>query len=219
LASIKFKKIGDTATVVDEISRKLNDYLSRGHVLLLLSGGSAIALEIDILKCLTNKSRLTLTLNDERYVPVGHKDSNWQQLLESGLDKLDVDGLSVLHGRDFKTTAADFSRLLSQAHNQYDYIVVILGMGSDGHTSGILPQSPAIDAKGYAASYTATDYQRITNTFKFLRQADEAFVYAAGEAKQAQIDKLSQDIPLAEQPMQIIKQIPRVTFYNDYKGE
>ena len=219
MSGIKFRKVRDGSEARAEISHKLENYLAEGSVLLLLSGGSAVTLEADIIRSLPDKSRLTISLNDERYGPVGHQDSNWQQLLAAGLEADGGQTLPVLQGKGFDQTAMDFNHFLTAADGNFDCLITILGMGGDGHTSGILPRSPAVASDNYAGGYQAADYQRLTNTFRFLRQVDEAFVYAFGETKHGQIDKLDQEIALAEQPIQIIKQIPRVTFYNDYKGD
>jgi 6-phosphogluconolactonase/glucosamine-6-phosphate isomerase/deaminase len=215
--NIRFIKIAGPERFIEDISESLTGYLSKGSVLLLLSGGSAISAELRILSNL--KGKMTVTLNDERYGPIGHKDSNWQQLIDGGLEDMGMDLMPILSGEGIEATTERFNSFLNKAKASFDHIISILGMGPDGHTTGILPGSQAVTADSYACSYQGPDYARITNTFNFLRLCDETFVLALGEAKHQQIDKLNHELDLSEQPIQIIKGLNKVTFYNDYKGE
>jgi 6-phosphogluconolactonase/glucosamine-6-phosphate isomerase/deaminase len=63
------------------------------------------------------------------------------------------------------------------------------------------------------------DYQRLTLTPQALARLDEAVVYARGNAKRKALENLSQDLPLAEQPAQILKRIPKVLIFNDVEGD
>jgi len=214
-----FQKIDSDQIPIQEITGFLKLHTKTSKVLLLLSGGSAIPLQMQILSSFKSSKNLDLCLNDERYGPVGHKDSNWRQLEIAGLNDLNLTGFVILGGKDLAGTTKDFNDFLKAARHKYQVIVSILGMGADGHTSGILPGSPAIASADYVSSYKWTDYTRITNTFKMLRQIDQAYVYARGESKHPQLKKLSRDLDITKQPIQIVKQLKSVTFYNDYKGE
>ena len=77
-----FIKIENKKEGIDLITKKINDFLEDDkQVLWLLSGGSNIILEIEILNILEKKfgeklkENLAVTLMDERYGPIGHSDS------------------------------------------------------------------------------------------------------------------------------------------------
>lgn len=214
---IVYKK-ADAAAAATAIAAYLAEQLKSATILLSLSGGSAIAAEIKLLRSLGRQPNLWVTLNDERYGPVGHPDSNWTQLAAAGLDKLDVSSYAPLQGLDAPATLAAFNGFLG-ASASFDRRVSILGMGTDGHTSGILPASPATRSRRLACYYAGPDHKRLTNTFGFLKRQDEIFVLAYGTAKHAQIDRLATTLEPSQQPIQIIKQVSRVTFYNDLKGD
>jgi 6-phosphogluconolactonase/glucosamine-6-phosphate isomerase/deaminase len=218
MAEINFRKLSIERAAA-EITSALNAYLAKGTVLLSLSGGSAIAPEIEILSNLKGADSLTITLNDERYGEVGHPDSNWHQLKAAGLDELGLKAFEILKGQQPQIATEEFSDFLEQATGRFDYCVSILGMGADGHTSGILPGSPALDSPAWATYYEAVDHRRITNTPLFLAEQAEIWVLAYGNSKYPQVERLGQDLPVSTQPVQIIKQAGRATFYNDYKGE
>jgi 6-phosphogluconolactonase/glucosamine-6-phosphate isomerase/deaminase len=88
-------------------------------------------------------------------------------------------------------------------------------MGADGHTAGIMPASPALSSDELAVYYNHSDYQRITVTAKALSRLDEAVLYASGDNKRQAVSDLLKDLPSAQQPAQIIKQIPSWSVYND----
>jgi 6-phosphogluconolactonase/glucosamine-6-phosphate isomerase/deaminase len=65
--------------------------------------------------------------------------------------------------------------------------------------------------------YEHEPYQRLTTTFRALRQLHEIALVAYGQAKWPQLTKLIQSVSPIEQPAQIIKDIPLVTIYTDYQ--
>jgi 6-phosphogluconolactonase/glucosamine-6-phosphate isomerase/deaminase len=220
---IELRKVDSDEQVANYIANLIRQQLAKKQKLLwLLSGGSAVKVAMQTANLLSqdqNLSYLTVSLIDERFGELGHHDSNWQQLLSSGLSLPGANLRPVLSGKDIKSTAADYGMMLEEEFEKADFKIGLLGIGPDGHTAGILPGSPAASAEGLVASYEGGGYQRLTTTFKALKELDEAVVYALGQAKWPQIDKLEQDIPLNEQPAQILKQIKKVIIFNDRKGE
>lgn len=93
------------------------------------------------------------------------------------------------------------------------------GIGPDGHTSGILPGSPALTSSDLACNYVSDPYTRITTTPTALQHISEAVVYTTGEAKWPVLEQLSSAVPMRQQPAQLLKKIPILTIYNDCKGE
>jgi 6-phosphogluconolactonase/glucosamine-6-phosphate isomerase/deaminase len=186
-------------------------------VLWLLSGGSAIATAAATAQLLAGRdlSGLTVSLIDERYGPAGHPDSNWQQLQAAGLELPGATLHPVLTGATQSDTAEAFAAFLQDQFDTADYRLGLLGIGPDGHTSGIMPHSPAATAPGLVCSYDGGQYQRLTTTPRALKHLHEAVVYAAGEAKWPVLDRLETDLPIAEQPAQALKQIPRLTIFTD----
>lgn len=201
----------------NQISQTINRALEQGNVLLLLSGGSNIKAAVAIQQQLNlENALLTVSLVDERYGDVGHPDSNWQQLLDTGFDTSSVRVIPVLTGEEPKQTADAFGAALHYAFQNHDTVIGLLGMGSDGHTSGILPNSPAVTASDLVAYYQGPDYQRITTTAVALQHLDMAFLVAYGANKRTQLETLLHDsLPLTQQPVQLLKQLPDVQIYSD----
>lgn len=187
-------------------------------VLWLLSGGSGVKIGIQASHLLADVdlSKLSVTLTDERYGPVNHEDENWRQLDEGGLSLPGAQLYRPLIGKDRTETASEFADWLQQQVAQANYTIGLFGIGADGHTAGIKPHSLAVDSAAFAVGYVGEDFERITMTSFAITQVDEIVVQASGQTKQAVVAQLlSSNQPLAEQPAQILKQIPLVTIYGD----
>ncbi|MGK2896715.1 MAG: 6-phosphogluconolactonase [Candidatus Saccharimonadales bacterium] len=189
-------------------------------VLWLMSGGSGGRVSVDAAKQLQDipLENLYVTLSDERYGPIGHPDENWQLLLNDGFSLPGATLYRPLTGQERDTTTKQFASWLENVLESVDYVVGIFGIGADGHTAGIKPGSDAVEATTLTASYDGDDYERITITPAFMQHVDEAVVQAFGQSKHAVIRQLlERGMSLNEQPAQILKSIPIVTFYSDYK--
>jgi 6-phosphogluconolactonase/glucosamine-6-phosphate isomerase/deaminase len=164
-----------------------------------------------------DQNKLTIMLSDERYGNVGHAGSNAQQLLAAGFNPKGAVFLPVLIDKPLEETVEKYNRLISQWLEQSQIIIGQLGIGADGHTVGILPYSPATAVKeAFVTNYPADDYSRITITFPALRRISTAYVFAYGNSKQFTLKLLKEkDLPLEEQPAQILKAIPITYIYND----
>ncbi len=159
---------------------------------------------------------LTVTLTDERHGAVGHKDSNWQQLLDAGFKLTGAVLQPVLMDKPLAETVHIYSKQIADDFKWANYKIALTGIGTDGHTFGIKPKSPAVFSNQLVSGYKGTDYPRLTFTPKAIAGLDEIVVYAAGVEKHNALEQLSQDIPATIQPAQALKQIPNLTIYNDY---
>jgi 6-phosphogluconolactonase len=209
-----------SSDVAEAIAEELNRLPADKKVLLLLAGGSAVEMEVELARLLDNPSNITLSLTDERFVPIAHPDSNWAKLAEVGFDFSKFGSTyPVVNGQDVAKTTIDFNNFLQSKIADGSYCVGVFGMGADGHTSGILPGSLSVKSDDYAASYQGDDFLRITTTPAFIAKMNEAFLFAYGDNKHSQINRLLKyDLSIADQPVQIMKQVARVTIFSDYKG-
>ncbi len=216
--SYKFYKTHDTQKSARLIADRLSA-LSPKKVLLFLSGGSSIALAVELQKHIPISSSVCITLADERFGSVGHKDSNWQQLVDAGFDFGKFDNFPILKGESFKETVFDFNNFLIKSVVDFDYRMALLGMGTDGHTAGILPGSEAFDSLDFACGYQAKDYLRITIAPAYIPRIDEAYLYAMGSNKYGQLEKLQEKVDSKHQPAQLLKQVSKLSIISDYEGK
>lgn len=205
------------------LAEHLRTKLDAGSVLWLLSGGSAIDIAVAVAAQLAthpDRNRLTVSLVDERFGEPGHADSNWQQLLERGFSIPGATLVPILQGEDLTTTAETFAATFARLRHETDHTIGLFGMGTDGHTAGILPYSSAVEATGLIYAYDWPPYQRITLTTQAIRELHEGVLYAAGSDKWPQLQRLFElTLPIPEQPVQILKSLPNFTVLTDYKGE
>jgi 6-phosphogluconolactonase/glucosamine-6-phosphate isomerase/deaminase len=219
---ITFRKVSSTDPVVEYITGALTQRLAKNkRVLWLVPGGSSIAVAVAVSQKLTDVplDKLAVTLTDERYGEVGHADSNWRQLSEAGFKLSGARLRPVLTGASFDATVISFAEILEEELDRADYRLGFFGMGPDGHTAGILPGSPAVEADDLTEGYEAGPLTRITMTPAAIECLDEAVVYAVGEAKWPVLDQLDGEIDFATQPAQALKSVPQLTIFNDHKGE
>lgn len=201
------------------IARLKNDK----RVLWLVPGGSAVQVAVAASKSIFDANLslewLKVSLTDERYGPVGHPDSNALQLQQAGFTLPDPIFKSILDSQDMPTTTQMYADWLKSELAIADYAIGFFGIGPDGHTAGILPNSPAVRSGDFAVGYDGGTYQRITMTPTAIAELDEAVAYATGETKHDVIDSLAGELSLNEQPAQALKQVPKLTIFNDHKGE
>ncbi|KKR67793.1 MAG: hypothetical protein UU10_C0036G0008 [Parcubacteria group bacterium GW2011_GWF1_40_6] len=208
----------------DFIALSVSNQLKTGkRVLLFLTGGSSIAVGVKVAEILRESEdkelvkNLTITLTDERYGPIDHFNSNYFQLTEKGFDLPQAKVIPILIDDDRNITTEKFDMVLKQEFETADYKIGLFGVGVDGHTAGILPECGAINTENLAYSYDTPTFSRITMTPKAIEQLDEAVVWAQGEDKWKVIEDLETDIDIIKQPAQILKKVPLLTIFTDYK--
>jgi 6-phosphogluconolactonase/glucosamine-6-phosphate isomerase/deaminase len=204
------------------LSERLITELAAGkNVLWLVPGGSNITTAVAIMAQIPAEltPKLTVGLTDERFGPIGHPDSNWQQLDEAGFDSKQATRVPILAGfDDMDATVAAYTTTLQSLIARNQIIIGYFGMGPDGHIAGILPHTAAVTAEGLVAGYHTDTFDRITGTFAAIRHCTVAYVFAFGEAKRGALQNLQQDLSLEDQPAQIIKQLSEAYVYNDQLG-
>lgn len=191
-------------------------------VLWLLPGGSNIPISVAVMNDIPAEftERLTLALTDERYGNEGHSDSNWVQLREAGFDNKNATCISVLsNDTSLKEATYDYDEAMQKLLADNEAIIGQFGMGSDGHIAGILPHSPAVTTDSYVTAYETEIFTRITMSFKAITACDTAFLFAFGDDKRQALTNLLRQFDLAEQPAQVLKQIPTSHVYNDQIGD
>jgi len=193
-------------------------------VLWLVSGGSAVASQVQIMQQLQAAlpqalANLTVLPVDERYGVKSHESSNTFQMQTAGFSPGAAYWPDILEGNlPLSETVSHYSMVASDALAAAEYVVATLGMGADGHTAGILPGSPAVtDTTSTVVGYSWSDYERMTLGVPALLQIDAAYVLAYGESKKSALERLyKNDEPVELLPAKILYDLPVVTVYNDY---
>ncbi len=167
----------------------------RGRASLVVSGGSTPVLFFEELSGQEIEwSRITITLADERMVPEGHPDSNGalvkRHLLRDRAAKARFIGLYA----GAEAAGSDRGERYCEERVRsigLPFDVLVLGMGSDGHTASLFPGAPELkeavdmDSGRLCASITPPDapHERITLTLPALLSSRWIFLLISGEEK------------------------------------
>ncbi|KKU18387.1 MAG: hypothetical protein UY13_C0002G0096 [Candidatus Pacebacteria bacterium GW2011_GWB1_47_8] len=203
----------------------LAQQLRKHSVFLLLSGGSAIKVYKQAFEKLSQSIAdlnhpLTVSLFDERYVPKDSANSNETQLRKVGvidlIEQLGGSWVSYLSDQNLngQETAQETNRWFSEMlARKKTFLLILAGIGGDGHTAGILPTQDSATIEKVHHSDKLIEYyelpedtdnpyrQRLTATPKLIEQADQVIVYAVGDDKKAALtDFKANQKPLNERP-------------------
>jgi 6-phosphogluconolactonase/glucosamine-6-phosphate isomerase/deaminase len=221
---MKFIRTPNAKKGIKALETRLSTELSKNkRVLWIVPGGSSIPAAVEIMKSLPEEEtkNLAIFLTDERYGEVGHINSNAKQLADAGFaSKQAIFVPALAPGFSLEETKERYSEAVKRAFEHAEVIIGLFGIGTDGHLAGILPHSEAIEADGWVTAYTASEHTRVTLTFEALRHLSVAYAFVFGEAKKQALELLqNEDLPLADEPSQILKELPEAYIYNDQVGE
>ncbi len=223
---------------LEEASAKLKKILKENkekNILLLFSGGSAMAI-IDHLHPKNISDKCTISVLDERFTHE-KKDSNFAKLSHTSFfkavkEKTPYINPSVKDNESLEDVAKRFDLALKHWHitNRDGIVIATIGIGPDGHTSGILPmpenpekfkklfQDEAKCAIGYETTPDKNPHtKRITTTLTYMqRHINYGIIYATGKQKKdALLKTIYEDENLSETPAQILRKIENADLFTD----
>ena len=199
-------------------------------IALFLSGGSAFSL-LEYISPDGIGSQVTVSLIDER-CSTDPQVNNYAQLLRTTFMQnaiargAQVMVPEIIDEDSCRETSMRFELALYEWKTKYPNGVVIatLGVGSDGHTAGIMPGEHGVDFSGddLVVSYTVpravNQYtKRITTTYTFLTTyVDHAVVFAVGEEKRRILAALEAgECDIQSTPACIFTKMSDTTLYTD----
>lgn len=175
---------------------------ARGQAVLAVSGGSTPALFFEKLTGADIPwSDVKVTLVDERRVPPDSPRSNARLVNETLMKNC--------------AAAARFVPLASPADALSRLDVVVLGMGTDGHTASLFPGGdrladaldPACRENAVAMTAPGAGEQRVTYVLRVILAA-RLFLHIEGEAKREAFEKAKAEGPVDDMPVRAILRSP-----------
>lgn len=205
---------------IDEITKSFlqvanQSIANRGRFLISLAGGST---PMKLYEQLANEkldwTRVHFFWGDERCVPVDDPGNTYGQVKKVFLDKINATNIHRIN-----TDLSPDSAATHYAHTlkffaeppldlpRFD--LVLLGLGEDGHTASMFPNSPVeVDSPVIAvtANYQDRPVNRVTLTQKVFNEANEIWFLVTGKNKAEILNKiLNSEKDLALYPAQRIQ--------------
>jgi 6-phosphogluconolactonase len=183
----------------EEFSRLAREAIAqRGRFAVALSGGNTPR---DVYSLLAREQKTKLPwekvfvfFGDERHVPPDHPESNYRMANEALLTRVPLPAENVYRvPAEFPAAAAadqyeqdlrEFFQLKPGEWPRFD--LILLGIGEDGHTASLFPESSALQEKSRLVVPNWVEKfstYRITLTFPVLNHAAEVMFLVSGEGK------------------------------------
>src|SRR3954464_13765307 len=198
------------ATAARLITRIVDAQTARGVASIVLSGGGVgiktlRAVAASPARDAGDWAKVDVYWSDERFVPADDDERNEKQARESLLDRLPFDPARIHpmppsdgpDGPDGEAAAARYADLLAAAAPDGAAVppfdVLMLGMGPEGHTASMFPQTSAVQEEERTVvgviNCPKPPPTRISMTRKAIASADEVWLLAAGEGKAEAVAK------------------------------
>lgn len=194
----------------DLVTQKIQAAIAQqGYCTLALAGGSTPK---PLYEALAEQDlpwhQLYFFWGDERYVPPDHPDSNLKMAKQAWLDRVSVPTENIY---PMPTLAADplvaateydqtlrnfFQEKTGRAEDFPALDLILLGMGDDGHTASLFPQTEALQVCDRRITVGNKSGQpRITFTVPLINSARTILFLVSGENKQQALTQVFADEP------------------------
>jgi 6-phosphogluconolactonase len=163
----------------------------------LAGGGTPAATYNELAERDIDWSQTTMWLGDERWVPHDNADSNTRMARETLVDRVITRLLApdTAFGEP-EVAAAKYSRMLSEAFWEGRPDIVLLGLGDDGHTASLFPETEALDVEEncYLANWVEEkETWRLTASMPMLWSARQLVFLVQGEDKAGVVAQIIDD--------------------------
>jgi 6-phosphogluconolactonase len=198
------------ATAARLVTRLVDAQSARGSASVVLTGGRTGIAVLERLResparDAVDWSRVDLYWGDERFLPSGDPQRNETQARAALLDHVPVspDRIHAMapsdgeFGDNPEAAAEGYERLLAERTRPEDhglaptFDVCLLGVGEEGHTASIFPESPAVYEQERMVvavrNCPKPPPTRVSLTLPAIRQSNEVWLMTTGESKLAAV--------------------------------
>jgi len=196
--SVCFYSTNNSESLASDLCQSIGEILTeairkKGRASMAVSGGSTpipLFKEFSLLNI--DWTKIDLTLVDDRWVDAKNSDSN-ELLVRTHLIKNKAAQVNFIPLKNNSITAKDGQKISEEMLKNITlpFDVVVLGMGSDGHTASLFPCSDelpgAMDLNNLnyliSTSPKTAPYQRLSLTARVIIDAKNVFLHLNGSSK------------------------------------
>lgn len=214
--------VKDITQGVERVKEFLYEEVDRRTVL-FLSGGNTPKPLYEVLAKEEILKPAALAMVDERYGEGVHEKSNEKMIRATGLvaavERYGAPFYPILRkGLSIEETAKEYDKVARDIFFNFPKSVAIMGVGTDGHTAGILPETRNMKSEirntsnnhEFVTSYTSEKMeppQRITLTFAGLALIDFFIVFIFGKDKKKVLPQMLEGGSVEEMPARFFNQV------------
>jgi len=161
--------------------------------------------------------RMHFFWSDERHVPPDHPDSNYRMVDEALFSKVPIppENIHRIRGEEsdpaqaaveYEQELQNFFRLTAAQLPKFD--LALLGLGTDGHTASLFPDTAALNERGHSVVANRVEKLntwRITLTLPILNNATNVMFLVSGPAKANILRAVLEPDRAAQYPAQLIR--------------
>lgn len=140
-----------------------------------------------------------ITFGDERCVPPDHADSNFRMAKEALLSRVPIPEANIVRIKgelEPDLAAKECEAVLREragGEDEFIHDLILLGMGEDGHTASLFPETKALQEKDQWIAANEVPQQnstRITFTYPLINASRRVLFLISGEKKRAILDEI-----------------------------
>lgn len=154
-------------------------------------------------------AKVHLFWSDERSVSPDDPESNYRMAMEAGFKSVGIPLLQIHRMKaegNIQEEAKLYDELLQNKLKNKGFDYLMLGMGEDGHTASLFPNTKALEVRDrlvVANHVPQKDTWRMTLTFPCINASKNIVIYILGSKKQ----KLLQEIYSHKEPCYPVEQV------------
>lgn len=176
--------------------------VKRGLFTVALSGGStpkALYNQLKNYKDAIDWSKVYIFFSDERSVLPTDSESNFFMAMENGFSEIPVPTTQIFRMKaetNIREHAIEYESLIQKYVPNESFDLILLGMGDDGHTASLFPETSALKEKTRKVVENSVPQKstvRMTFTFPLIENAQHVLFLATGEGKSEMVKKVLTD--------------------------
>ena len=140
--------------------------------------------------------KVWLFFSDERALPPDDPNNNYHMAMQAGFSQLPIPKNQIFRmpaEKDIQKGAEEYEKVIEEYVGTDLFDLVMLGMGEDGHTASLFPETAALNISGKAVCANFVPHKdswRMTLTFDCINNSSNIRLYVLGSSKEKMVEKV-----------------------------